>query len=107
MAPAVARMMVPTPRPTRPCNTARTTAPTSDRGTPLSDSETPWSQAPRMTEPTRYDDDTATIPTTRLTAATVTILARCTRSRRGTAAKVTRMVLWRYSDPITNTPNTP
>ena len=45
-------------------------------------------------------------PATKVTAETSSALARSTRRRRGSAAKVTRIMPVEYSDPIASTPST-
>ena len=57
--------------------------------------------------PIAYENTVATAPMTSPVATMTTALAAITRTRWGSAVKVTRIVVWRYSWPISSTPSTP
>src|SRR5262245_8338248 len=107
MAPEEARMIAPRPRPRSPRTARYSPQPMSARATPgsLMDdcSASPDSNAWKTKKPAKLPAR----PTTRAVAANTTVFARSTCDRRGTAARVARIIPVVYSLVMISTPKTP
>src|SRR5262245_60629774 len=107
MAPEEARMIAPRPRPRSPRTARYSPQPMSARATPgsLMDdcSASPDSNAWKTKKPAKLPAR----PTTRAVAANTTVFASRTYDRRGTAARVARIIPVVYSLVMISTPKTP
>src|SRR3984885_5858643 len=107
IAAAVCRMIAPRPSPNRPIRLRLAPVSTIARRTPgwlRAGAVMPWR---RVMQPEKKDRNAAASPVISATAPTTAALAARTRSRRGAAANVARLVPEVYSLVMASTPTTP